>query len=258
MANSIAWVGASFDPSNVSGLVLRLESSSLTGHTNGDPIHNWPDIGPNGWNFTDSGTNNPTITNNIFGTLPGVTFDNVVIDETLVGPAASEAMAQNVPGFTIFTVANWNGAFGAGFYQIPFMATVNGSQATGRALVAVNPPNWESRARRLDADAGVSSLITATANVGVVVAGQTDYVGGTTTVWLQGVAGTPASLASFGGNSSNTTSGSVTVGADGTNGLPPGGEGFPGNIGAVLCYNRSLTSTEIGNITTWLRNKYSV
>ncbi len=215
-----------FDPSMVSGLNLRLESSSLTGLANGDPVNSWVDTGPNGWNFDDASSAHPNITTNVFGTLPGVTFDNVVNTMNLGNTfAATLGISQNVSGITIFTVAKWNGSGSNGDFQFVFIATTNGTNNNARAAIGLNLPNWISRARRLDADAGAQSTTAATANVGVVVVSQIDYVGGTATVWLQGVAGTPQALASSGGNSSNTTSGSTDLGADGSNSAPPGGDG---------------------------------
>jgi hypothetical protein len=95
-ANSTEWPVVSFLPSDISGLILWLDSSDSstlwqdTGATiptaNGDPVGRWDDKSVNGNNYTQStSSDRPTLDTSLINGNPGLSFDG--LDDKLIGPS---------------------------------------------------------------------------------------------------------------------------------------------------------------------------
>lgn len=92
---------------------------------------------------------------------------------------------------------------------------VNGSAQLARHALQMNPnagATQGNRVRRLDADAGVSSVLAAATSANVTLISVVDFVAGTSQLYSDGTLADSDALASSGGNSQNLVSGSVTVG----------------------------------------------
>jgi hypothetical protein len=248
---------SAFDPGNLSGLVLRFESGNLysTNKVNGSRVWSWPET-ISGYNATNSGATAPYATNGSFGGNWSVCFlGNATTANPLFLPTAAYTLSENLSGWTTVVVGiDSTGTSSA--YNFAFFTAVNGSQNNARISVAnysVSPIGWVTRTRRADADAGINAVCPMSNGslVSQAVVGAIDFSGGSESIWTNGTSYATSTLASS-GNSASTAAGAMVIGGDGIS-----QQGFTGWIAAVLCWNRKLNTTEIGQVTTWARAKYS-
>lgn len=98
--------GPDFDPSDLAGLALWFDASTIAGHSDGDPVSTWPDASGNGRDATQgTAANRPTYRTGVQNGLPAVRFDGT--NDYLLTATFASALSQ--PN-TIFVVAKWSGS----------------------------------------------------------------------------------------------------------------------------------------------------
>ncbi len=112
------------------GLFLNLQADALV-LNDGDPVGTWADASGGAHDFTEA-TNKPTYHTNMFGTVPGVTFDGT--NDCL---ACSAIDLSNWTGATLYMVMKTAALPSAA--QILFESSANYSSNIGSVVAAINP-----------------------------------------------------------------------------------------------------------------------
>lgn len=221
-------------PTGVSGLAARYEPD-MGVTLNGSAVSAWADQSSNGNNLTQS--------------------------TAAKQPAAAGATLNGVPLLGFNGSQYLNGLTNAGIVGNAFtvFAVVQPSSTTGTPCIASFGPPSGGREYRLSA--GKQDLVAANvADVGqgaaVLSAGGSHvvaltYTGSSLQLWRNGSADGAAVSVTQSFNSGNS---GVTVG------VHPGltSDMWNGNIGTVLAFGRVLTASEIGQVDSYLGDKYNI
>lgn len=213
-----------FSPADITGLQAWYDASQITGLSNGDPVTSWLDLSGNGHTLAQAGAARPIYTTAGINSLPTLDFDGSahnLTNATLTLPQPSTTFAvfrTDTPAVQQFVIDG-----GAGTRQTFFL---NGAAYLYFAGSVVN------------AAAGP------TANPTVMAA---NYNGASSGLYENGTliaSGDPGaqSLANF----------KVGIESSGASGF------FNGHISEVLHYNKTLDSTERGQVTSYLGTKYGI
>jgi len=255
-------------PPPVSGASIWLRANGLvTGATN---IYGVVDSSGNVTQMTDlTGSGNHATYDSLIGTSPtlagtngtnsrkGVTFDGVLNNLQF----NNKSLLKNVAGATLFVVCKSTSVVAVTENEV-FMMSVNGTD-NSRLSLTINQPSmrWRTRDRIADADTYAtthelqgSTNLTSTKLHTISVNWSTGlgllYDNGTIINW-------DANMCSTTGNTSNTDSKYASLG----NMLSNEGDGnfpFNGVISEVILYTRTLTSTEIDSVNSYLQSYYGI
>ena len=157
-------------------------------------------------------------------------------------------MLRNVSGATIFTVVKYPANVSTN-YSVSIVSGTTGARAS---LAQTASTKTAMLGKSLDADAltTVSSTATLLNNFNIQH-GIFDYANGDAFLYLNNALEASSATAFTNGNTSNTQSVSINIGA-----LSGTGSFLTGDIAEVLVYNRALTTVETSQIYTYLNKKY--
>lgn len=243
-------------PTDLANLVLWLDAADATTITESSgAVSEWRDKSGNAHHATQATPDRqPTLVPAALNGKSVVRFDGSDMLSLLSTSALD--MARNVPGFTA-------------------IAVVSSSDSATQRMFHINTPDPSHQARftiyksstggvggcavrRLDAH--TSAAATSAATIGAthaILSGIADFAGGSVTVRVNGADEGSASPTST-GNSSDTRSSQVRVGAV-TSTSNPSGEAFlTGDIAELICYQRALTPTERGQVEAYLAEKWGI
>lgn len=134
-------------PTQVSGLVLWIDATTITGQVDGSALASWPDQSGLGNNVTQANTGKqPIYHTNIFGTKPAVFFSGS--PHGMVGPPALAATFSGISKpWTVVSVA-WATAFPTGLVTVAIASLANtGSnpptRSVGMTNFAVGNNTWD-------------------------------------------------------------------------------------------------------------------
>lgn len=251
--------GAGFTPLSISGCVGWFDAAATaTISHSSNAVTQWNDKSASGFNLTPLTVPQRPLTNtNTQNGLNVITYDGSNDELNLNGPA----LFKNVPGWSMFAVAKTTTNSSVNAQNI---VTVQTNGTVTRAALTVrngNPNSAElfSTARRQDGDSatnvGLGGSAVGTAWFYTSFIG--DFATTTGTLYKNGsqIATTGAWCSS--GNSSNTNSAALCIGAfDGGSASPSAY--WQGDIGEVILYNSALSSGDRVLVETYLANKWGL
>lgn len=231
-------------PKDISGLTLWLNADAISGVANGGSVATWADGSGNGYDYTKTGEDNQPVY--VASGLNGHAVVHFSGAQTLYNSAFNPSTA-----FTLFAVAKYNDTgsqntnannayFGGGAQRMAFgVYTGTGdSPAPKQSFWAWAPNEWSTY--------GQAGSVDTKTNVHAYVIAGTDetswswYKNGVKTGAAAETAGTPLAY----------NSGTYV----GWSGL--GLEAWNGDIAELLVYQGALTESQIGQVNTYLQNKY--
>jgi len=223
-----------FSPSQISGLIVWLDASQISGLNNNDPVTTWTDLSGNGNNATQAtGSQKPTYKTSELNGRPVVLFDGV--DDKLATAAFSSALAQPA---SIYTVVSWT-VTGATF-QDP----IDGIASGQRMVIA-----FEVATQKFIMFAGSAVTFGGVASAGASFhLLNAIYNGASSSGFINGV---------------NQPGLSSNPGTEGITGVllgdaPLGGQAFSGRIAEVLVYSGAHSATQRQSIESYLNSKWAI
>lgn len=229
------------DPSSVSGLVAWWKADSLA-LTDGTAVSSWSDSSGHSHTLAQAtGSLQPIYKTGIIGGKPIVRFDSV--DDYMDVGGTISTLTTNVTLFAVVSVASVS-AHG--------MFVHNGSSSNGWGFgygsSGSGDTNGNTYVGLKEAVAWVDGSQTFSAATAVVVAAQIQS-DSKFKFWKAG--GT-------GGLSANTSSVITPTTDCYVGGMPSPQRAFGGDIGDVIVYDASLSTTDRDNVGSWLASKYSL
>lgn len=236
-------IGGVFNALSVSGLVLWLDASRITGLADGAAVAQWNDSSGAGKHAVQaSGTVQPVYKTGILNGRSVVRFDG---GDCLQSPTPAWGSTTAFTVFTVFTptvaatnyvvVESGDGLAGAGKWFASFRTTANDVRSSFNGDVGAT----ECRG---------GTLTTASAMTSTVI--DTSLAVDEVSLWLNGVATTTRAA------NTNNTNGpaalTLNIGAR-SNGTSLG---LVGDIAEILIYARALTTTERTSVERSLRTKW--
>lgn len=236
-----------FDPTEISGLKMWLDASTLT-DADGSSVTTWNDSSGNDAYATQSNaTYRPILKTSIQNNRNIVRFDGV--DDNLIVNTAKLDMLRNVSGSSLFAVYKKN----SGTTEGRILSIMTNTGVT-RALLTTTPSVYRTGGRRLDADTG--QFIDSTTAVGttsfVVHASNINYQARTVNQYINGTIDGTSSTFQTAGNTSDTNSSYIQVVGSGLT-LP-----IACDVAEIIVFNRSLTNAEMNNINNYLFIKWGI
>jgi hypothetical protein len=254
---SIADLGIWLDAGDVSSLAQN--SAGTTAVTaNNDPVGYWRDrIGGYAFTQTVAEANRPLWVASAIGGKPALSFDGSNDFLALTSGAGLDVL-RNVPGATLVVAcrfATLNVSI-TGFSQVLFVQR-NGATTSRGNLALQTSGVISSGGRRLDADVFVSvissaSAISATTNY--VLTGALNYTTGVARVFRNGTVLATNNSFHSGGNTSDTASNAVIIGAQDTAAANPANV----SIAEALIYRRVISDAELSALHNYLQSKYGI
>lgn len=229
-----------FTPLSISGLVLWLDASYITGFNDGDSVTTWSDLSGNGNDATQAtASKRPVYKVNIINGRPVVRFDGT--DDFMAAPTG----ARPPTSYTVFIVAAINNLVPATYYRL--IATLDSGGNVGLALMRQGDNNtwrhtWGTGVTTSDVEGG-----TVVVSVFDIVIGT--HNGTTSSLFENGSSvGTPISSA----YSQGTNDVEVGSTSGGTIGF------LNGDIAAIGIYTSSLSTTDRQRIERYLGSRYGI
>lgn len=225
----------------IGGLIFWLKADELTGYSDGDPVHEFPDSSINGHTFTSPGaSNDPIYRPTGISSLPALRFQTndvlSCVDTTILDGDGE---------FTVFVVVFPQGAGGDVVTKITEASNKGwrGGEVAGRYFeLSTSPGNYI----QLDNGAIASKAIMGFSKPsGVGAASIKMYKNGSITTGATSTAGTVTSFSS-----------TVPVCIGGY--LNPTTSPFDGYIGEVVAYSGQLSDGDAGTVMTALNSKWSI
>jgi hypothetical protein len=246
---------ATFDPRSISNLGLWLDASANSSLTfNGDTVSEWRDLSGNGRHMEqDTAVAQP---NGVARTKNGRRVLDFGGAQLLSGNAAALNLATNVGGLTAFFVSKFDSV--APSQQILF--DLQTSQLNSRFALDAGSgvsPGTAVRlgGRRLDADAFDAALGAASSQNSndTVFAGTIAYSAATANLHANGLLVATDGTFQTAGNTSNTDSTGIHIGANGL-----AANGLDGFIAEVIVYQRALSANERERVERALGRKWGI
>lgn len=246
-------IASGFNPKSIASLGLWLDASADSSLTfNATTVSEWRDLSGNGRHFAqETGASQPVANTRTQNGRRALDFQG---SQFMLGNAASLNVLRNVPGGTAFVVGKIDATSGS---QVFFAASRNGSNSQARLVVDNDPASlsWRAGGRRLDADAfgAVTSAGSWDINVNVLT-GLLDYGNSDAFLYENGTLLNSNTSFQTNGNTSDTDSDFVQVGANGA-GVVSLLDGF---ICEIILYQRALPATERQRVERYLGRKWGI
>jgi len=246
-------VTAVSSPLEISGCGLWLDASNAGSLTlNGNTVSEWRDLSGNARHFSQATPASQPNANS--RTQNGRRVLDFAGAQVMLGNAASLNIGQNIGVATMFVVAN-SDALATGTW---FLASRNGSNAQARLSLSydLGLNNIGSGGRRTDADSFASAGYTPSGDdlsAASVHAGVCNFAGSDAFIWRNGILRASNTAFHTDGNTADTNSDSVSLGAlgDGTNALD-------GVIAEVIVYPAALTAAQRASVEAYLAAKWGI
>jgi len=238
-----------FNPRRIAGLGIWLDATvdaSLT--FNGNTVSEWRDLSGNGRHFAQTTAGNQP--NGVSTTQNGRRVLAFSGSQFMDGNAAALNLLQNVPGGTVISVLQFTSA--SENYVVLRVSNnlVSARLELGQTTSA--PAGTYIGGRRLDADS--FALISHAADTSARVrTGILDYANSDAYIYRDGTLENSTSSFQTSGNTSNTASGLVRIGANNI-----GGGGFSGWIAECLVWPRALADAERQRVERYLGRKWGI
>lgn len=253
-----------FEPSEISGLMIWLDASVIT-DADGSSISNWNDSTVNNYDFYQSNSiYQPKFYNNVQNGLGVVRFDGT--NDNLINMINTDVL-KNVAGATIFSVIKYPNTATT---NTGFIASDGTSTKKARAKIGQNTSKkYISSGKRLDAETEetvTSGMITT--NTFVIQQATYNFASANLTQSINDYIDGVDSTFTTAGNTSNSNSVLLGIGANyeapsaylypSTTLTPSSATYFTGDIGEILVFNRVLTTLESFNVNRYLSIKWGI
>lgn len=253
-----------FEPSEISGLMIWLDASSISG-ADGSNISTWNDSTTNNYDFYQSNSSyQPKFYNNVQNGLGIIRFDGS--NDNLINMINTDIL-KNVAGATIFIVIKYPNTSTT---NTGFIASDGGSTKKSRSKVGQNiAKKYISSGKRLDSE--VEETVTSgmlTTNTFVIQQASFNFSSANLTQSINDYADGIDSIFTTAGNTSNSNSVLLGIGANyeapsaylfpSTTLTPSVATYLTGDIGEILVFNRILTTLESFNINRYLSIKWNI
>jgi hypothetical protein len=239
-----------FTPARIADLGLWLDASVTSSLTfNGSTVSEWRDLSGNGRHFaqTTAGSQ-PTGDNRTLNGRRVLDFDG---GDFLITNSAGLNLARNIGALSFFLVYAEDSVVGN---RTILHAAISGSTSVARISFIPTGTTNRIAARRLDADSAAVLGANSTANTSPrVLSAVVDYSNASGNIYLEGSSIASSTTLTSAGNTSNTDSGAVAVGAQGG-----GGEPMDGFIGELVFYRRALSTSERQSVERYLGRKWNI
>jgi hypothetical protein len=216
-------------------------------------VSRWADRSGNTRHFTQATlSKRPAYISGVLNGKPGIYFDGV---DDFLSMLTGLDILQNVSGATMFAVIK-TGTVSASATHILQVSTNTSSDFTRASILHTGTTKLLSvGGRRLDADsvATVSDSSGLADSTGYVATGLIDYANSNAYIYKNGALVGSSTSFQTDGNTSNTASLAVAVGANGAGATP-----FGGHILEVVIYNRALSDGERKRVQSYLGRKHSL
>ncbi len=228
-----AWAGSL----PVSGASLWLDAGAITGISDGGAVTAWNDGSGNSNNYAGTATYDASNAN--FNNQATVHFDG---SQSLYNSAFNPAF-----GYTIFAVAKADSPsgnqayFGGGVSSMALGLYVGTGVNPNNSFWAWAPNEWSTY--------GKADSVNANTNIHAYTVSSTDE-----TTWSWYLNGKATGAAGEAAGNPIAYSGGTYVGASGAG----GGEYWNGDIAEIIVYNSVLNATQIGQVNSYLGEKYGV
>jgi hypothetical protein len=215
----------------------------------GTAVRLWSDQSGNGYDATQSTTAaRPTFIASGLNGLPVVRFDGT--DDVMSLGASALGMLRNVAGATVFLAVKYPANSSSNF---PFAIRTN---ATGPRIQMLQSSGnkFQTAGRRLDADSTITITSAQSVTTNAVI--QTAFADYQNTILIQFINGTiDGENLSFqtSGNTSNTDSNAISIGATAVPSFP-----LNGDIAEIIVYNRALNTSELAQVHRYLSRKWGI
>jgi len=237
-----------FQPNTIPNMRLWLDATRIN-QANNTAVATWADQSGNGYDATQSTTAaRPTYIASGLNGLPVVRFDGT--DDNLALSGGALGMLRNVAGATAFVVVKYPANSTAMF---PFAIR---TESTGPRLqmLASSANKFQTAGRRLQADTTITLTSTQSVTTNAVI--QTAFADYQNTILRQFINGTiDGENLSFqtSGNTSNTDSNAISIGATAVPSFP-----LNGDIAEIIVYNRALNTSELAQVHRYLSRKWGI
>jgi hypothetical protein len=201
-----------FNPAHA-GATLEVDARFNFSQSDGSTISTWTGRSPSAINATQATpANQPLYEENEIGGQPALSFDGS--NDALV--LSSNALFQNVPGAFVLSVASYTTTSGARTILNAAVGATGGDGAVRVGMLAnIVGGQFHANARRLDGNAGAGlNGSSFSANEKLMQANLLNFVAGTQAIRKNGTQAANNTLASSGGNTSNTASQRIRIGAN--------------------------------------------
>jgi len=246
-------LASGFNPKSIANLGLWLDASADSSLTfNSTTVSEWRDLSGNGRHFAQgTGASQPVANTRTQNGRRALDFQG---SQFMLGNAASLNVFRNVSGGTAFVVGKIDNIVGS---QVFFAASRNGSNSQARLVIDTDSAasSWRAGGRRLDADgfAGVTSAGSWDTNVNVLT-GVLDYGNSDAFLYENGTLLNSNTSFQANGNTSDTDSDAVYIGATG-GGLV---SFLDGVIAEIILYQRALSAAERQRVERYLGRKWGI
>lgn len=237
-------------PERIPNLQLWLDAQRIA-QANDTEVATWTDASGNGYNAEQNTTAaRPIYKTNQLNGLPVVRFDGV--DDFMELVSGSLDMARNVAGLTIVAVVKYP----ADSSENIAFSIANDSTVSRSILLQDALNKYRAGGRRLDANPFESAISTQNATAAFIIqTGVLDYTNATLNQYINGVVDGTDDPFQTAGNTSNTASSRIRVGA---NSVVTAGSLLTGDIAEIIVYQRVLTANELTNVHAYLAAKWGI
>ncbi len=228
-----------FQPTSIAGCTLWLPADALTSYSGTVPVLKWLDLSGNGYDATAPSNQAGIYVATAQNGLSAIAF------------SGSQFYSSNAPSamlpFTVFAVVKPSVVPTAGGANL----AIFGSQAIGGMELRIDSNGMEALAE------GRTSL--GTEGTGAIAAGAwvllaMTYDGSGNYAFYRGNVSNGTTPTKTGTNTAAISASTVAVGQNINN----GGEGFQGQIGEMIQYSGVLSSTNFGQVVSYLKSKWAV
>jgi hypothetical protein len=242
-----------FNPKSIANLGLWLDASNTSSLTfNATTVSEWRDLSGNARHFAqDTGASQPVANTRTQNGRRALDFQG---SQFMLGNAASLNVFRNVSGGTAFVVGKIDAASGS---QVFLAVSRNGSNAQARLVIDTDPAalSWRAGGRRLDADGFGAATVSGSWDTNVnVLTGLLDYGNSDAFLYENGTLLNSNTSFQANGNTSDTDSDAVHIGASG-GGTSSFLDGF---IAEIILYQRALSATERQRVERYLGRKWGI
>lgn len=248
----------SFRPTSLGRLSLWLNASVESSLTlNGNTVSEWRDISGNERHFSQ--TTAAQQPNGTARTQNGLRVLDFADGQALAGNAGARSIMRNIGGATVCVAAQIDTltAPPSGGVRVFFQANNNSTLGRVSMFMRDFTDTFEVGGRRLDSDSLASVAYAADTNAHVLT-GVINFADSDAFIYGDGVEKASSTSFQTAGNTSDTDSGAISVGASVDTAGAVFANQFDGWIGEVIVYPRVLSSAERLAVERYLGRKWGI